>query len=189
MAQPTIKRAWVTNQNLSFVAALTFSSPGLGPVVWERACRTSGFLEICSAVSAIAIYCKFEERGLFDCDERRESRERKMPRSSRAQAERSRCESFEVTSRASPTKAGDERFYAVLIQLRNTSATLQACAMQPPAKCGPRASNTSLMVPIPLSSRCCGKVSRNFRALVLSLGCTFNHASTNGPINQAHTVP
>jgi hypothetical protein len=37
------------------VAALTFSSPAFGPVVWERACRTSGFLEISSAVSVVGI--------------------------------------------------------------------------------------------------------------------------------------
>ena len=52
--------------------------------------------------------------------------------------------------------------YAVFTQQRNTSATLQACAMQPPAMCGSRASNTSLIVPMPLSLRCYGKRSRNF---------------------------
>ena len=76
MAQPKIKRAWVTNQNLSFVVALTFSSPSLGPVVCERACLTSGFLEISSAVSAVAIYYKFAPRDPFDCRGRQDSGER-----------------------------------------------------------------------------------------------------------------
>src|SRR5438105_15187583 len=80
MAQPRIKRAWVTNQNLSFVAALTFSSPSLGPVVCERACLTSGFLEISSAVSAVALYYKFAPRDPFDCRERQDSRERTVLR-------------------------------------------------------------------------------------------------------------
>jgi hypothetical protein len=45
----------------------------LGPLVWERACRTSGFLEISSAVSAVAIYCKFAPCDPFDCREREDS--------------------------------------------------------------------------------------------------------------------
>src|SRR5437868_14200615 len=172
MAQPKIKRAWVTNQNLSFVAALTFSSPSLGPVVCERACRTSGFLEISSAVSAVAIYCKFAWRDPFDCREREDSgqcvflrlfchveRSRDIPNFFRKRMVRDPSTPLGMTERTVVKLRRIFRrnymwFYAVLIQLRNTSATLQACAMQPPAKCGSRASNTSLMEPIPLSLRC-----------------------------------
>src|SRR5439155_25678430 len=72
-ARRKMKSAWVTNQNLSFVAALTFSVPALGPIVWERASRTSGFLEISAAVAAVAIYCKFVPGDTFDCRERQDS--------------------------------------------------------------------------------------------------------------------
>src|SRR6266478_2352137 len=60
--------------------------------------------------------------------------------------------------------------YAVLTQHRSTSATLQACAMQPPSACGSFASNTSLTVPSPASPKCCGSSCRNFRAFALSFG-------------------
>jgi len=145
----------------------------LGPLVWERACRTSGFLEISSAVSAIAIYCKFAPRDPFDCREGEDSGDVCLSCGQFCHVERSRDISSFLRKRivrdpSTPlgmtewavVKLGRifprnyRWFYAVLIQLRNTSATLQACAMQPPAKCGSRASNTSLMVPIPLSLRC-----------------------------------
>jgi hypothetical protein len=45
----------VTNQNLSFVSALTGSLLGFGPLVCDKACRTSGLAEISSAVSTVAI--------------------------------------------------------------------------------------------------------------------------------------
>ena len=63
--------------------------------------------------------------------------------------------------------------YAVFTQQRSTSATLQACAMQPPAVCGSRASKTSLIVPIPFSFMLSGKRSRNFRAVAFSCGMHF----------------
>ena len=45
----------MTNQNLFFVSALTGSLLGLGPLVCDKACRTSGLEEISSAVSTVAI--------------------------------------------------------------------------------------------------------------------------------------
>jgi hypothetical protein len=58
--------------------------------------------------------------------------------------------------------------YAVFNQARNTSATLQACAIQPPGLCGSRASNTSLIVPMPASLKCSGNRARNLRAVARS---------------------
>src|SRR5437868_13136350 len=111
MAQPKIKRAWVTNQNLSFVAALTFSSPSLGPVVCERACRTSGFLEIFSAVSAVAIYCKFAPRDPFDCRGRQDSEEASAAPVIPSVVEESRCESLAVTPRIPRLELGMTVFF------------------------------------------------------------------------------
>ena len=54
------------------------------------------------------------------------------------------------------------RVYAVFTQQRSTSATLQACAMQPRAMCGSSASNTSLIVPSPASFKCFRKTLEEF---------------------------
>ncbi len=62
------------------------------------------------------------------------------------------------------------RHHSVFAQQRRTSATLHACAMQPPGRCGSRASKTSLIVPMPASSNCSEKRARNFRAPLLVFG-------------------
>src|SRR4029077_13065062 len=83
------------------------------------------------------------------------------------------------------TAVRDDRYtkvQEVLTQQRRTSATLQPWAMQPPARWGSRASNTSLMVPIPASSSCSGNRSSNLRAPDLSDGWIFIQASIKGPI-------
>src|SRR5262249_35796359 len=53
---------------------------------------------------------------------------------------------------------------AVLAHARSTSATLQACAMQPRGVNGGSASKTSLIDPMHASARCCWNPSRNRRA-------------------------
>jgi hypothetical protein len=64
--------------------------------------------------------------------------------------------------------AQDDTEEEVFTQERSTSATLHACAIQPPPMCGARASNTSPIVPNPSSLKCTGKTSRNLRAPFLS---------------------
>src|SRR6185503_5393393 len=71
---------------------------------------------------------------------------------------------------------------AVFTQHRSTSATLHAWAMQPRGVKGGSASKISLIEPTHASSKCGTNPSKNFRAPALSLGCTFNQASTIGPI-------
>src|ERR1700759_870788 len=78
---------------------------------------------------------------------------------------------------------------AVFTQQRRTSATLQAWAMQPRGVNGGSASKISLMEPMQPSFKCGSKPARNLRALAKSSGFTFNQASINGPMSQAHTVP
>ena len=53
----------MTNQNLSFVSALTGSLLTFGPVVCAKACRTSGLAEISSAVSTVAINLNSKSAG------------------------------------------------------------------------------------------------------------------------------
>ena len=52
----------------------------------------------------------------------------------------------------------------VFTQQRSTSATLQACAMQPRGVYGGSASKTSLIEPMHASFRCGTKPSRSWRA-------------------------
>src|SRR5262249_34317926 len=84
---------------------------------------------------------------------------------------------------------GVEGCGAVRTQARSTSATLQAWATQPRGVYGSTASNTSLMLPMQASSRCGTKPARKPLAPSRSSGCTLSHASTNGPMSHAHTVP
>src|SRR5215471_17887629 len=84
---------------------------------------------------------------------------------------------------------GVEGCGAVRTQARSTSATLQAWATQPRGVYGSTASNTSPMLPMQASSRCGTKPARKPRAHSRSSGCTLSHASTNGPMSHAHTVP
>src|SRR5215471_21834379 len=62
--------------------------------------------------------------------------------------------------------------HAVFAQHLNTSATLQAWAMQPRGAKGCSASKISLMEPTQASLRCGSKPSRNLRAPTLSSGRT-----------------
>jgi len=77
----------------------------------------------------------------------------------------------------------------VRIQARSTSATLQACATQPRDVNGGSASKISLIEPIVASPRCASNPDRKRRAPALSSGWVLSHASINGPISQAQTVP
>ena len=54
---------------------------------------------------------------------------------------------------------------------------------------GGSASKISLIEPTHAWSRCASKPASSARAPARSSGCTFSHASTKGPISQAHTVP
>src|SRR5260370_27607146 len=113
------------------------------PAVRASSLRTSGFSEICCAVSDINY----------------ESHQCVMVSAT--------CCIVELAGETPPLHIAR---YAVFTQHRSTSATLHACAMQPPAKCGSFASKTSLIVPSPLSLRWTGKASRNLLAPRLLFG-------------------
>jgi 6-phosphogluconate dehydrogenase len=70
---------------------------------------------------------------------------------------------------------------------RSTSATLHACAMQPRGSYGGSASKISAIDPTPKSSRWASSGCSQRRAS--SAGWHLCHASIQGPISQAHTVP
>ena len=78
---------------------------------------------------------------------------------------------------------------SVRIHARSSSATLQACATQPRGVKGASASKISLIEPMQAPLRCAPKPSSQRRALARSSGCARSHASTNGPMSHAHTVP
>ena len=73
---------------------------------------------------------------------------------------------------------------------RSTSATLHAWAMQPRGVYGASASKISLIEPTHASLRCASKPVEQLRAPRRDRrDAACSHASTNGPISQAHTVP
>ncbi len=87
------------------------------------------------------------------------------------------------------SETNDDGPLAVFTQDRRTSATLQACATQPRAVNGDSASKISPIVPKQKSSSAPSNPSRKCRAVARSSGWTRSHASMNGPISQAQTVP
>src|SRR5262249_2472214 len=76
-----------------------------------------------------------------------------------------------------------------LTQQRSTSATLHACAMHPRGRNGGSAAKTSLIDPTHASLSSCWKPIKSARTLSGLSPYSFTHASTNGPISHAHTVP
>ncbi len=84
---------------------------------------------------------------------------------------------------------GDRLDAAVAFQLRSTSATLHACAIQPRAVCGARASKISEIEPTPKLAVSLANAVSSARASAWRSGFTRRHASRYGPMSQAQTVP